>query len=87
MANFAFEEEKAPSKFNLGVWRKMLRYTFRNWPLLIVLALSMLLTTFYDSSFMPLMNAAAIAAIPEIPLGQSVAGMIINVELIFGIRF
>ena len=87
MANFAFEEEKLPTKFNLGVWRKMFRYTLRNWPLLIVLALSMLLTTFYDSSFMPLMNAAAIEAIPTIGLSGSIVNMVINVNLIFGISF
>ncbi|MFA6781523.1 MAG: ABC transporter ATP-binding protein [Bacilli bacterium] len=87
MANFAFEEEKVPTKINLGVWKKMLRYTFKNWPLLIVLALSMLLTTFYDSSFLPLMNAAAIQSIPAIPMPGSIAAMTINVELIFGLRF
>lgn len=87
MANFAFEEEKLPTKFNLGVWRKMFRYTLRNWPLLIVLALSMLLTTFYDSSFMPMMRKAAIDAIPAISLSGSITNMIIDVNLIFGISF
>ena len=87
MANFAFEEEKLPSKLNFGVWKKMFRYTLKNWPLLIVLALSMLITTFYDSSFLPLMNAAAIKAIPTSALGGDLIDLIIDVELIFGINF
>ncbi|NCA96977.1 MAG: ABC transporter ATP-binding protein [Bacteroidia bacterium] len=87
MANFAFEEEKLPSKFNLGVWKKMFRYTLRNWPLLIILALSMMITTFYDSSFTPLMNAAAIEAIPTIVATGNIMDMVINVKLIFGISF
>jgi len=87
MASFAFEEEKLPTKLNLGVWKKMFRYTLANWPLLIVLALSMLLTTFYDSSFMPLMNAAAIEAIPSLGMPGGVSSMIININLIFGISF
>ncbi|NCA96349.1 MAG: ABC transporter ATP-binding protein, partial [Methanomicrobia archaeon] len=67
--------------------KKMFRYTLANWPLLIVLALSMLLTTFYDSSFMPLMNAAAIEAIPSLGMPGGVSNMIININLIFGISF
>ncbi|MFA5422039.1 MAG: ABC transporter ATP-binding protein [Bacilli bacterium] len=87
MADFSFEEEKLPTKLNLGVWRKMFRYTLRNWPLLIVLALSMLLTTFYDSSFMPLMNAAAINVISSGETSANIADMAIKIELIFGIHF
>lgn len=87
MSNFAFEEEKLPKKFNLGVWKKMFRYTLRNWPLLIVLAISMVITTFYDSSFTPLMNAAAIEAIPTIGVTGNITDMVINVKLIFGISF
>ncbi|MFA5480855.1 MAG: ABC transporter ATP-binding protein [Bacilli bacterium] len=85
--NFAFEEEKLPTKLNFGVWKKVFHYALRNWPLLIVLAFSLIITTFYDSSFMPKMNHAAIAAIPSQGLGGNLNDLIINVELIFGIHF
>ncbi len=84
--NFVFEEEKLPTKYNFGVWKKMFKYTLKNWPLLIVLVLSMVVTTFYDMSFLPLMNAAAIESIPLIP-GSNLKDLIINVNLIFGISF
>ncbi|MFA7508601.1 MAG: ABC transporter ATP-binding protein [Bacilli bacterium] len=84
--NFVFEEEKLPTKYNFKVWKKIFKYTLANWPFLIILTLSMLVTTFYDSSFLPLMNAAAIESIPNIP-SNNIANLIIEVNLIFNISF
>ena len=58
--NFAFEEEKLPEKVNLAVWGKILRYAASEWPLLLLCLFVTLIVTFYDSSFIPVMNAAAI---------------------------
>ena len=84
--NFVFEEEKLPTKYNFKVWKKIFKYTLANWPFLVILTLSMLVTTFYDSSFLPLMNAAAIESIPNIP-SNNIANLIIEVNLIFNISF
>jgi ATP-binding cassette subfamily B protein len=65
MAAQQIEEEKLPDKLNLRIWAKIGRYAFANWPMLIVIVLTMLVTTFYDSSFVPTMNAAAIAAVGD----------------------
>ncbi|MBP5091001.1 MAG: ABC transporter ATP-binding protein [Bacilli bacterium] len=60
MANRSFEEEKLPEKLNFGVWLKIGRYAIRHWKLLLLLLFTMLVTTFYDTSFVPSMNKAAI---------------------------
>jgi ATP-binding cassette subfamily B protein len=64
-ATTEIEEEKLPDKLNLKIWAKIGRYAFTNWPMLIVIVVTMLVTTFYDSSFVPTMNAAAIAAVGD----------------------
>ena len=58
----SFEEEKLPEKLNFGVWLKIGKYALKRWPLLLFLVLMMVLTTFYDSAFAPLMNKAVLDA-------------------------
>lgn len=60
----------------------------RRWPLLLVGLLSTLFVTFYDSSFVPVMNAGAIAAAGEIPTSgyTSLTELVIPVTFIFGIH-
>ena len=62
-----FEEEKLPDKLNLGVWARIGRYALRHWPFLALLVFFMVFTSFYDSSFVPAMNKAALEAAAEIP--------------------
>jgi ATP-binding cassette subfamily B protein len=57
------EEEKLPDKFNLGIWLKIGKYALRKWPLLLLIILTMLVTTYYDSSFVASMNQGAVDAI------------------------
>lgn len=57
-----FQEEKLPDKLNLSVWLKIGKYAFHKWPLIVLLLLLTVVVTFYDSSFVPTMNAAAIQA-------------------------
>jgi uncharacterized membrane protein YukC len=40
------EEEKLPDKFNLRIWVKIGKYALQKWPLLIVIVLMMLVTTY-----------------------------------------
>ena len=58
--HFAFEEEKLPEKVNLSVWLKVLRYAKKEWKLVVACLLTTVFVTYYDSNFIPLMNAAAI---------------------------
>jgi ATP-binding cassette, subfamily B, bacterial len=57
------EEEKLPDKFNLSIWLKIGRYALKQWPILIVIVCMMLIVTFYDSAFVPVMNGGAIDAV------------------------
>lgn len=85
----SFEEEQLPEKVNLGVWIRIGKYALESWPLLLVLAFTMLLTTFYDSSFVPVMNAGAIAAANAFEgsiLPASIWEVTIPVTFIFGIK-
>jgi ATP-binding cassette subfamily B protein len=58
----ALEEEKLPSKLNLGIWLRLGKYAARHWVSILLIFVFMLLTSFYDSAFVPVMNAAAIDA-------------------------
>lgn len=63
MTSTELEEEKLPDKLNLRIWFRIGRYTLEKWPLLIVIVLMMLITTFYDSAFVPMMYSGAIDAV------------------------
>ena len=58
MANRSFEEEKLPEKLNFGVWLKIGKYAIKHWLLLSLLAITMILSSFYDSSFAPSMKTS-----------------------------
>ena len=89
MAQRTLEEEALPEKFNLGIWKKIFRYLLRHPLLLAVGLLGTLFVSFYDASFVPVMNAGAIAAgenlasMTDVPSIWQVA---IPVTFIFGIR-
>jgi ATP-binding cassette subfamily B protein len=57
------EEEQLPDKFNARIWVKIGHYAMEQWPLLLALIAMMLVTTFYDSAFVPVMNGGAISAV------------------------
>ncbi len=87
MSNFAFEEEQLAEKLNFGVWKRIFKYAIQWWYLLVFLAVTMVFTSFHDSSFVPLMNRAAIKAIQQSAGLVSLADLSIKVELFFGITF
>lgn len=57
MAN---KEESLPEKLNFGIWLRIFKYALKRVDLLVVVIVSLLFTTFYDSAFVPAMNASAI---------------------------
>jgi ATP-binding cassette subfamily B protein len=57
-----YREEEKIEKLNLSVWKNAFRYLFPHWKLIILICLSMAVTSFYDSSFTPSMNAGLINA-------------------------
>ena len=86
MASFAFEEEQIKTKVRFGVWGRIVIYALKRWYLLALLTFFMLLTSFHDASFVPLLNKAAIDAI-RLSGGLPFDQVLINVEFIFGIKF
>jgi ATP-binding cassette subfamily B protein len=81
----AIEEEKLPDKFNLGIWLKIGKYALRKWPFLLLIILTMLITTYYDSSFVPTMNQGAIDALSAVTTStQDLWTMPIPVKMLFG---
>lgn len=88
MADFAFKEEKLPSKLNFKVWLKIGKYALKQYKLLILCLLMTLFVSFYDSSFIPLMNASAIKA-SELMSGNNTASifdLVIETTFIFNIK-
>ena len=81
MANRSFEEEKLPEKLNFGVWLKIGKYAIKHWLLLSLLAITMILSSFYDSSFAPSMNKAAIDIIDTLSSQNAFGGDVWNMML------
>ena len=79
-----FKEEEIKSKFSIAVWAKTFKYVFVKWPLLIVLFIGMMFTSFYDASFIPSMNAGLISAFDSGQLVgySSIFDVILNVKIL-----
>ena len=92
MASFSFEEEALSKKLNLSSWARIAKYAFqRYWLLLLMLSL-MIIITFHDGSFVPLLNRAIIQSLTTIENQGSLSTNLIedlsmDVSLIFGIAF
>ncbi len=84
--NFVFQEEKTPKKFNLSTWASISTYVFKNWPYLIAIFISMVFTSFIDSSCFPLLSASIVSSIQQ-PHASNIIDLVINVTFIFGIKF
>lgn len=84
MQNNVFKEEEINSKFNFGVWTKTFKYIFYKRPLLIVLFIAMMFTSFYDASFIPSMNAGLISTFDSGQLSgyKSILDVILNVKIL-----
>lgn len=92
MASFSFEEEALSKKLNFSSWAKIAKYAFRRYWLLLLMFSLMLIITFHDGSFVPLLNRAIIQSLTTIENQGNLSSNLIedlsmNVTLIFGIRF
>lgn len=85
-----FQEERLPTKLNFSVWLKIGKYALRHKWLLFFAAISTLFATFYDASFTPVMNAAAVDIADRIGqgalLGVSLWDIPVRCTFIFGIQ-
>ncbi len=86
-------EEKLPTHLNPRIWLRMGRYVIGELPILILIVGSMLFTSFYDSSFVPVMNAALTGSVPallsspsffETPISVSFISEVLVVEMSMG---
>ena len=80
------EKDDVNRKFSFAVWGGVLKYTLQKWPLLIVLFFALVITTFYDNTFTPLMNKAAIDALSANLGTTAFLDIMFRIE-IFGISF
>jgi ATP-binding cassette subfamily B protein len=92
MASFSFEEEALSSKLNFSSWGKIAIYAFRRYRILLMMMFFMVLITFHDGSFLPLLNRAIIQSLTTIEnegnLSSNLIGDLrIQVNLLFGIAF
>ena len=77
-----------PEQFNLGIWKKIFQYVLRHPVLLVIGLVGTLFVSFYDASFVPVMNAGAIAAAEGIDgkVMTSIWEAVIPVTFVFGIH-
>ena len=92
MASFSFEEEALSKKLNLSSWARIAKYAFQRYWLLLIMFSLMLIITFHDGSFVPLLNRAIIQSLTAIEnqgnLSTNLIGdLSMDVTLIFGISF
>jgi ATP-binding cassette subfamily B protein len=53
----AYREEIVISKkMDFSVWKKLFKYIFKYWHLIVILVVTMMFTSFYDTSFIPSVN-------------------------------
>lgn len=92
MASFSFEEEALSKKLNFSSWTKITKYAFRRYGLLLIMFSLMIIITFHDGSFVPLLNRSIIRSLTTIENQGLLATNIIedlsmDVTLLFGIQF
>jgi len=92
MASFSFEEEELSKKLNFSSWGRIAKYAFKRYWLLLTMLLLMIMITFHDGSFVPLLNRAIIRSLTTIENQGNLSSNLIedlsmNVTLLFGISF
>src|SRR5574344_68489 len=86
MGTEAFQEEDKIEKVNLHAWKDAFRYLLPHWKLIILIFLSMIGTSFFDSSFTPSMNYALTNAAFDFAMEPSVFDVILHANIL-GIHF
>ncbi len=92
MASFSFEEETLSKKLNFSSWGKIAKYALKRYGLLLIMLTLMLLITFHDGSFIPLLNRGIIRALTSLENQGNISGNLLNdlqidVTMLFGIEF
>jgi ATP-binding cassette subfamily B protein len=92
MASFSFEEEVLSKKLNLSSWARVGKYAFRRYWLLLLMFSLMLIITFHDGSFVPLLNRAIIRSLTTIEnqgilSTNLIEDLSMDVTMLFGITF
>ena len=82
-------EEREPIKrLSVKSFSQIFKYALRHWPYFVFVILAMVVTSFYDASFTPMMNKSLVKALEGMTIaGNDLASFNINVEMIFGINF
>jgi ATP-binding cassette subfamily B protein len=92
MASFSFEEEALSKKLNFSSWGKIAKYAFRRYWLLLMMFGLMLLITFHDGSFVPLLNRAIIRSLTTLEnqgllASNQIEDLSMDINFLFGINF
>src|SRR5574344_223796 len=54
------EKDDVNKKLSLKVWKPVFKYALQKWQIVVLILVCLSVTSFYDSMFSPLMNAAII---------------------------
>lgn len=81
------QEESLPNKLDLKIWGRILKYALKRADLFVIAIIAMLVVAFYDSSFIPAMNSAAITLVgsPSSMAASSIWDLPFHVTFIAGL--
>ena len=77
-----YKDEDKIEKLNLGVWKDAFRYLLPHWPLIILIVLCMIGTSFFDSSFTPAVNFALTNSSKNIAITNNIFDVILNFNIL-----
>lgn len=81
-----YKDEDKIEKLNLDVWKDAFRYLLPHWPLIILIVLCMIGTSFFDSSFTPAVNFALTNSSKNIAITNNIFDVILNFNIL-GFKF
>lgn len=82
--DIGFSEEEQKGKFSLKSWFRVLKYSGNKWPLFLLIIFMMIITSFYDSSFLQVMNSALVEGIESLAINpiDNIKDFIINAKVL-----
>lgn len=82
-----FKEEQSEIKhLTIKPFVKVFKYALRSWPLLLLGAIGMILTSYYDASLTPQMNRAIISAVDNGVVIGSIWDINVELNFLFGLK-
>lgn len=84
-----FKEEQDTRKLSAKPFKKIAKYALKRWPILLLIGIMMLLTSFYDASFMPMMDRSIFTSLELLNTIErgSILDFVVQVKMIFNISF